>query len=122
MTGQLTQKSDVYSFGVVLVELLTGRKALCFQMPEEERNLAMHFVSALKKDRLFKIIDHHVLFEENTEQIKEVAMLANRCLRVRGEEKPSMKEVAMELESLRAMAKHPWVKDDVNSKETVFAC
>ena len=89
-------------------------------MPEEERNLAMHFVSALKKDRLFKIIDHHVLFEENTEQIKEVAMLAKRCLRVRGEERSSMKEVAMELESLRAMAKQPWIKDDVNSKETVY--
>ncbi|XVE60238.1 hypothetical protein DITRI_Ditri05aG0112400 [Diplodiscus trichospermus] len=119
-SSQLTEKSDVYSFGVVLVELLTGRKALCFQMPEEERNLAMHFVSALKKDRLFKIIDNHVLLDENTEQIKEVAMLAKRCLRVRGEERPSMKEVAMELEGLRAMAKHPWVNDDVNSKETEY--
>ncbi|XVF36908.1 hypothetical protein REPUB_Repub19eG0099300 [Reevesia pubescens] len=117
-SSQLTEKSDVYSFGVVLVELLTGRKALCFQMPEDERNLAMHFVSALKKDRLFKIIDHHVLLEEKTEQIKEVAMLAKRCLRVRGEERPSMKEVAMELEGLRATKKHPWVKDEVNSKVT----
>ena len=115
-SSQLTEKSDVYSFGVILVELLTGRKALSFQMPEEERNLAMHFVSAMKKDRLLKIIDHHVLLEENTEQIKEVAMLAKKCLKVRGEERPPMKEVAMELEGLRAMAKHPWVKDDVNSK------
>ncbi|OMO60627.1 hypothetical protein COLO4_33789 [Corchorus olitorius] len=117
-SSQLTEKSDVYSFGVVLVELLTGRKALCFQMPEEERNLAMHFVSALKKDRLFKIIDPHVLLEENTEQLMEVAMLAKRCLRVRGEERPSMKEVAMELEGLRATPKHPWVKDEASSKET----
>ncbi|XVE55250.1 hypothetical protein DITRI_Ditri03aG0144200 [Diplodiscus trichospermus] len=117
-SSQLTEKSDVYSFGVVLVELLTGRKALCFQMPEEERNLAMHFVSAVKKDRLFKIIDQHLLLEENIEQIKEVAMLAKRCLRVRGEERPSMREIAMELESLRAKTKHPWLKDDVNLKET----
>ncbi|KAG8499380.1 hypothetical protein CXB51_005976 [Gossypium anomalum] len=115
-SSQLTEKSDVYSFGVVLAELLTKRKALCFQMPEEERNLAMHFVSALKKGQLFGIIDHQVLVEGSTTQIKEVAMLANRCLRVRGEERPSMKEVAMELEGLRSNPKHPWVKDE--SKET----
>ncbi|KAK8704278.1 hypothetical protein V6N13_047905 [Hibiscus sabdariffa] len=104
------------SFGVVLAELLTGRKALCFLMPEEERNLAMHFASALKKDRLFRIIDQGVLAEGSTAQIKEVAMLADRCLRVRGEERPSMKEVAMELDGLRTMPKHPWMKND--SKET----
>ncbi|XP_039071276.1 wall-associated receptor kinase 2-like [Hibiscus syriacus] len=115
-SSQLTEKSDVYSFGVVLAELLTGRKALSFLMPEEERNLAMQFVSALKKDRLFGIIDHHVLAEGNTTQIKEVSMLANRCLRVRGEDRPSMKEVAMELDSLRTMLKHPWMKN--YSKET----
>ncbi|KAL4271397.1 hypothetical protein GQ457_13G021870 [Hibiscus cannabinus] len=92
------------------------KKALCFLMPEEERNLAMHFASALKKDRLFGIIDHHVIAEENTAEIKEVAMLAERCLRVRGEERPSMKEVAMELDGLRTMPKHPWMKND--SKET----
>ncbi|GMI78371.1 wall-associated kinase 2 [Hibiscus trionum] len=115
-SSQLTDKSDVYSFGVVLAELLTGRKALCFLMPEDERNLAMHFASALKKDRLFGIMDHHVLIEGNTTQIKEVAMLANRCLSVRGEERPSMKEVAMELDGLRTMPKHPWTKND--SKET----
>ncbi|KAK8681801.1 hypothetical protein V6N13_054202 [Hibiscus sabdariffa] len=85
-------------------------------MLEEERNLAMHFASALKKDRLFGIIDHHVLVEGNTAEIKEVAMLADRCLRVRGEERPSMKEVAMELDGLRTMPKHPWMKND--SKET----
>ncbi|MBA0643264.1 hypothetical protein Goklo_027575 [Gossypium klotzschianum] len=101
-SSQLTEKSDVYSFRVVLAELLTGRKALCFQVPEEERNLAMHYVFTLKKDQLFRIIDHHVLVEGNTTQI-QVAMLANRCLRVKGKERPSMKEVATVLEGLRAM-------------------
>ncbi|PPR97313.1 hypothetical protein GOBAR_AA23340 [Gossypium barbadense] len=92
-SSQLAEKSDVYSFRVVLAELLTGRKALCVQMPEEQRNLAMHYVSTLKKDQLFRIIDHHVLVEGNTTRI-QVAMLANRCLRVKGKERPSMKEVA----------------------------
>ncbi|XP_004292832.1 PREDICTED: uncharacterized protein LOC101296545 [Fragaria vesca subsp. vesca] len=112
-TSQLTDKSDVYSFGVVLVELLTGKKALSFDKPEEERNLAMYFLSALKHDRLVQVIDGCILNEANIEQLKEVSVLAKRCLRVKGEERPTMKEVAMELEGLRRMVMHhPWVNND----------
>ena len=41
-TSLLTEKSDVYSFGVVLIELLTGKKVLCFDRPEDERSLAKY--------------------------------------------------------------------------------
>ncbi|KAL7246087.1 hypothetical protein ACSBR2_001256 [Camellia fascicularis] len=54
-TSQLTERSDVYSFGVVLVELLTGKKAISFDRPEADRNLAMYFISAMKEERLFEI-------------------------------------------------------------------
>eukprot|EP00257_Ricinus_communis_P017027 XP_015575365.1 putative wall-associated receptor kinase-like 16 [Ricinus communis] len=116
-TSQLTDKSDVYSFGVVLVELLTGKKALSFERPEEERNLAMYFLYALKEDRLVNVLEDCILNEGNIEQIKEVSSLAKRCLRVKGEERPTMKEVAMELEGLRLMVKHPWVNNESNSSE-----
>ena len=56
-SSQLTEKSDVYSFGVLLAELLTGKKALSFDGPEKERNLAMHFVLSMKENHLFEIID-----------------------------------------------------------------
>nr|DAD41963.1 TPA_asm: hypothetical protein HUJ06_016286 [Nelumbo nucifera] len=36
-TSKLTEKSDVYSFGVVLVELLTGKKPICFERSEEQK-------------------------------------------------------------------------------------
>ncbi|XP_059631727.1 wall-associated receptor kinase 2-like [Cornus florida] len=117
-TSQLTEKSDVYSFGVVLVELLTGRKAISFDRPEEEKNLAIYFLSALKEDRLFEVLQRRIVQEGNTEQLKEVAVLAKKCLRVNGEERPSMKEVAMELEGLRVMEQHPWVNSELNSEET----
>ncbi|KAM1224457.1 hypothetical protein ACFX13_044023 [Malus domestica] len=116
-TSQLTEKSDVYSFGVVLVELLTRRKALSFDRPEEERNLAMYFLSALKDDRLLQVLDDCIVTEANVEQLKEVSNLAKRCLRVKGEERPTMKEVAMELEGLRRMVMHPWVNHNSNLEE-----
>ncbi|XP_061359689.1 putative wall-associated receptor kinase-like 16 isoform X1 [Gastrolobium bilobum] len=119
-TSQLTQKSDVYSFGVVLVELLTGEKPLCFKRPEEERSLAMHFLSCLKEDRMFEVFQVGILNEENKEEIKEVAILATKCLRLIGEERPSMKEVAMELEGLRLMEKHSWTNEEVNLEETHY--
>lgn len=83
----MTEKSDVYSFKVVLVELITGKKALSFNRPEEERNLAMYFNTCMNNDCLNQIIDEHMVIEGNIEELKEVANLAKRCLRVNGEER-----------------------------------
>ncbi|KAJ7940927.1 Wall-associated receptor kinase, partial [Quillaja saponaria] len=120
LTSQLTEKSDVYSFGVVLVELLTGRKALLFDKPEEERSLAMYFLSYFIEDRLFQVIKSGLVNEGNKETVKEVARLAARCLKLKGEDRPSMKEVGMELEGLRRTEKHPWVRMDLNLEESEY--
>jgi len=117
-TNQLTEKSDVYSFGVVVAELLTGKEALSFNRPESDRNLALFFVSAIKEDRLLQILEDHIVNEGSIEELKEVANLAKKCLRVRGEDRPSMKEVAIELEGLTIMGKHPWGKVDHYMEET----
>ncbi|CAL5333122.1 unnamed protein product [Camellia sinensis] len=120
LTNQLTEKSDVYSFGVVLVELITGKKVLSFDKPEKERSLARYFLSCMKNDRLFQVIDEHIEIEGIVEELTEVANIAKRCLIVKGEERPTMKEVAMELEGLinKKMKKHPWVKIDLNAEES----
>ncbi|XP_028757678.1 wall-associated receptor kinase 2-like [Neltuma alba] len=119
-TGQLTGKSDVYSFGVVLMELLTGKKVIEMNRPEEDRNLAVHFVSSMKKDRLLEILDSGVLDEKNVGQLKKVAVLASRCIRVSGQDRPTMKEVSIELEGLIAIEKHPWDGKYLNSEETEY--
>ena len=119
-TSQLTEKSDVYSFGVVLVELLTGKKALSFDRPEEERSLAIYFISFLKDNKLFEILEKHIAKEGKAEHLREVANLAKRCLSLKGEDRPTMKEVATELEGLRKVEMHSWVNVDSNSEETQF--
>ncbi|XXG39881.1 hypothetical protein AAC387_Pa01g0733 [Persea americana] len=115
-TGQLTEKSDVYSFGVVLVELLTGEKPICMNRSQEERSLPMYFVTSLKEHRLFQVLENRVVDEGGVDQLVAVGELAKRCLKVKGEERPSMKEVAMELEGLRRAVEHPWVQK--NHEET----
>ncbi|KAI3894121.1 hypothetical protein MKX03_024797 [Papaver bracteatum] len=75
--SQLTDKSDVYSFGVVLIELLTGEKPICFERPEEQRNIATHFTSLVEDINVLELIDARVSKDENLEQILAVA---RRCL------------------------------------------
>ncbi|XP_059629584.1 putative wall-associated receptor kinase-like 16 [Cornus florida] len=118
-SSQLTEKSDVYSFGVVLAELLTGEKAISFDRSENNRNLAMYFVSSMKEDQLFQILDTRMVNEGTVGQLNEVAKLARKCLRIVGEERPTMKEVAMELEGIiRMMDRHPWIEVDLYPEET----
>ncbi|GAU15133.1 hypothetical protein TSUD_08710 [Trifolium subterraneum] len=93
-TSQLTEKSDVYSFGVVLVELLTGERPFSFGRPEERRSLAMHFLSCLKKDNVFDVIQEGMLNEENKQEIREVVVLL--------------------------MDKHSWINDDLNVEENQY--
>ncbi|CAA3024223.1 Serine threonine kinase [Olea europaea subsp. europaea] len=107
-TSQLTEKSDVYSFGVVLAELMTGKKPLSPTKSEEERNLTTYFIMSIKENRFFRILEPRILREGSLEQLQAVGGLIKRCLNLRSNERPTMKEVAMELERLRRYTKHPW--------------
>ncbi|XP_061373984.1 wall-associated receptor kinase 1-like [Gastrolobium bilobum] len=121
-TGKLTVKSDVYSFGVVLAELVTGKKALSFSRPESDTNLAMYFVSSMNDGRLLAIVDNKIKNEANIlelEQVLEVANITKRCLSEKGKKRPTMKEVAMELEGLRIlMIKNRQESVEMSSDET----
>ncbi|KAL6013059.1 hypothetical protein ACLOJK_003549 [Asimina triloba] len=102
LTSQLTEKSDVYSFGVVLVELLTGKKPVFFDRFEKaERNLSIYFILAMEENRLLEILDAQLVVDGAIMvQLTAVAEIAKRCLSVKGDERPAMKEVAAELDGL----------------------
>ncbi|MED6205200.1 hypothetical protein PIB30_015763 [Stylosanthes scabra] len=105
-TSQFTDKSDVYSFGVVLVELLTGQKPVSFVAPGEAQNLASYFILCMEENRVFDIIDKRIMWEGRREHINAVAKLAKRCLDLKGIERPSMKEVTMELYGIWEMQRN----------------
>ncbi|CAL4892654.1 unnamed protein product [Urochloa decumbens] len=117
MTCQLTDKSDVYSFGVVVLELLTRKKALYLDGPEEDRSLVSCFTTAVKAGRHRELLDIQVRNEMDDEMLTEIEHLLMRCLSMNGEERPTMKEVTERLEMLRRYQKHPWAEAERNAEE-----
>ena len=104
-SGQFADKSDVYAFGVVLAELLTGEKVICSS--RSEASLATHFSLAMKQNYLFEILDKVILDDGQKEEILAVARLAKICLKLGGKKRPTMKEIAADLDQLRRTMEQP---------------
>ncbi|CAL5345078.1 unnamed protein product [Camellia sinensis] len=100
-SNQFTDKSDVYSFGVVIVELLTGQKPIFSTRSEESKSLVTHFMESMEENCLLEILDPRILKEGRREEMIAVAHLARRCLNLNGKKRPTMKDVAVELEGIR---------------------
>ncbi|MCL7050511.1 hypothetical protein MKW94_008979 [Papaver nudicaule] len=106
----LSDKSDVYSFGVVLVEIITAQKVVDFSRPQTDINLAALAVDKIGKGCLDDIIDPFI--EPNRDawtlsSVHKVAELAFRCLAFHRDMRPSMMEVASELDYIRHSAWAP---------------
>ncbi|KAE8687379.1 putative wall-associated receptor kinase-like 11 [Hibiscus syriacus] len=101
-SSQFTEKSDVYSFGVVLVKLLTGQKPIISDQSDEARSLISHFLMSMQENSLHDIVDSTIVNDSQEKEIIAMAKLARRCLNLNGGKRPIMKQVAMELELIKA--------------------
>lgn len=104
---QLTDKSDVYSFGVVLLELLTSMKAIDFNREEEDVNLAVYMKKIIMEERLMEAVDPVLKGRSSKlemETMKALGSLAASCLDDQRQNRPSMKEVAHEIEHIISIA------------------
>ncbi|XP_040257067.2 wall-associated receptor kinase 2-like [Aegilops tauschii subsp. strangulata] len=100
-TSRLTEKSDVYSFGVILAELLTRVTPVFRSHSSEVTSLASHFVSLIRDNRLIDILDTQIVEEGGAEDAEVVARLAEACLSLKGEERPTMRQVETTLEDVQ---------------------
>uniref|UniRef100_A0A0E0GYZ7 Protein kinase domain-containing protein n=1 Tax=Oryza nivara TaxID=4536 RepID=A0A0E0GYZ7_ORYNI len=100
-TGQLNEKSDVYSFGVVLVELLLRREPIFTTVSGSKQNLSNYFLWEIKVKPIREIVAAYVHEEATEDEINSVASLAEKCLMLRSEDRPTMKQVEMTLQFLR---------------------
>uniref|UniRef100_A0A0E0QV41 Protein kinase domain-containing protein n=1 Tax=Oryza rufipogon TaxID=4529 RepID=A0A0E0QV41_ORYRU len=100
-TQRLTEKSDVYSFGVILVELLTRKKPFSHLTPEGE-GLVAHFVTSFTEGNLVGVLDLQIMEEADMKVVEVVATLAVTCVNLRGEDRPTMRQVEMALEGIQA--------------------
>ncbi|KAJ6919507.1 wall-associated receptor kinase-like 14 isoform X2 [Populus alba x Populus x berolinensis] len=106
----LSDKSDVYSFGVVLVEIITAQKVVDFSRPHSEVNLAALAIDRIGRGCVDEIVDPYLDLNRDAwtlSSIHSVAELAFRCLAFHRDMRPSMMEVAEELEQIRLSAWTP---------------
>ncbi|RLN40606.1 wall-associated receptor kinase-like 14 [Panicum miliaceum] len=110
----LSDRSDVYSFGVVLVEIITAMKAVDLTRAPSEVNLAQLAVDRIGRGRVDDIVDPYLDPHRDAwtlSSIHKVAELAFRCLAFHSEMRPSMAEVADELDQIQRSGWAPSADD-----------
>ncbi|EPS63170.1 hypothetical protein M569_11617 [Genlisea aurea] len=83
------------------MELLIGRRPFSFISTDNESTAISRFLEAVESNRIEEILDPQVSEHCKIEAVTVVAQVARRCLFWKGRLRPTMKEVAMELESVR---------------------
>jgi len=117
-TGHLTEKSDVYSFGVILIELLTRKKPVSYRSPQGY-SLVNHFGALLSEGNLVHILDPQIV-KEGGGEVVDVALLAAICVKFISEDRPTMRQVELTLESIYA-AKEYASSDMTDESEENYA-
>ncbi|KAA8537686.1 hypothetical protein F0562_027324 [Nyssa sinensis] len=120
----LSDKSDVYSFGVVLVEIITALKVVDFSRPQNEVNLAALAADRIGKGSFEDIIDPYLdphVDAWTVSSVHKVAELAFRCLAFHRDMRPSMTEVAAELEQIR-ISRCASSEDNITASSEASSC
>ncbi|KAL6903413.1 hypothetical protein ACP4OV_004226 [Aristida adscensionis] len=94
-SGVATKKSDVYSFGVLLLELLTGREAVC---RDTGHRLTAAVGPKVSDGKVSQVIDQRLGGEYDAAEAAAVAELAVQCVSDSPALRPSMADVVRVLQ------------------------
>ncbi|KAI3755769.1 hypothetical protein L1987_55575 [Smallanthus sonchifolius] len=105
---QQNEAKSFINFPIKILQLKIncfGKKPIDREIMEDGINLSTYFVRETKENRLREIVDPHVLEAATDEQLSAACDLVHRCLEPLGGNRPSMKEVTMELQRIRKLGK-----------------
>lgn len=98
--GDLSTKSDVFSFGILLLEIISGRNAI--DMNYSPPSVVDWAAPLIRSGDCVKICDPRIGKPENEVAMRQLAVLAAKCVRSKAEKRPAMTEV---VECLRVLQK-----------------
>ncbi|KEH40668.1 putative transferase, protein kinase RLK-Pelle-LRR-IX family [Medicago truncatula] len=92
VTGRVTTKLDVYSYGVILMEMITGKRVIDNNQPDENIHLVTWFRRIiLNKGSYEKVIDPAMdINEEGLESFRIISELASHCCAREPHQRPDM--------------------------------
>ncbi|GLT63415.1 hypothetical protein SLA2020_359820 [Shorea laevis] len=115
---RLTEKSDVYSFGVVLFEVLSGKPPIFQGLSGEKVGLARWAGNCYKKGSLDEIVDPYLTGQITPMALQKFGEVAENCVRERGNERPTMREIMWALEFILQLEET--VEENANSSNSII--
>ncbi|KAL9399127.1 hypothetical protein Peur_008088 [Populus x canadensis] len=90
VSGRMTRKSDVYSFGVLLLEIISGRPVVDFDLEHGEHYLVQKAWEAYKGNSLLQIVDPALHMDFPEEEALRFLMVGLLCVQETVKLRPSM--------------------------------
>ncbi|KAF9612546.1 hypothetical protein IFM89_001413 [Coptis chinensis] len=93
-TGSLTPKSDVYGFGVILLELITGKKTVGDEYPDEKESDLVGWVRGLvRKKQSSRAIDPKIRGSGPENHLEEALRIGYLCTADLPTKRPTMQQI-----------------------------
>ncbi|XP_019452984.1 PREDICTED: calcium/calmodulin-regulated receptor-like kinase 2 [Lupinus angustifolius] len=98
-TSKLTMKSDIYSFGIILFELITAI--------HPHQNLLEYIgLAAMDHDGIDGILDKQLVENCDIEEVRQLAIIAHKCLHKSPKKRPSIGEVSQVILRIKNRRQH----------------
>ncbi|KAE9590302.1 putative protein kinase RLK-Pelle-LRR-I-2 family [Lupinus albus] len=98
-TSKLTMKSDIYSFGIIIFELITA-------IHPHQNLLEYVSLAAMDHDGIDGILDKQLVEKCDIEEVRQLAIIAHKCLHKLPKKRPSIGEVSQVMSRIKHRRQH----------------